>query len=271
MEDDIIGERVLINRRTGECVQSLGPMYAEDWPYRDLPDDHPLLRYMDLWKFEDMLRTRTLYFRRADKFEGDPLEGTISREGVHQTSRTDQAMRERIRLAPKSYAEMAAYRDIAKGVTFVNCWHINTDECPKMWNAYTTSSDSILVISSAGRLKRALELPVMMSAVKYVDENTPRTEFDERSLFFYKDSSFAFEREYRLIVDLYSLEGANGSIDPENPDDYSRKLGINLGTLIYALQPHPDATAETKQKIATLVSEFLPQMKPVQPTKDEEG
>jgi hypothetical protein len=271
MKDDIIGERVMINRRTGEIVQSLGPMYAEDWPYQDLPDDHPLLRYMDLWKFEDMLRTGTLYFRRADKFEDDPLEGTISREGVHQTSRTDQAMKERIQLAPQTYAEMAAYRDIAKSVTFVNCWHINNEECPKMWDAYTTSSESILVISSAGRLKLALEQPVMMSTVKYVDQTAPRTEFDERSLFFYKESSFAFEKEYRLIVDLYSLEGANGSIDPKNPNDFSRKLGINVGTLVYALQPHPGASDEVKEKIAALVAEFLPQMIPVQPENHEEG
>jgi len=263
MEDDIVGERVLINRRTGEVVQSLGSMYAEDWPYQDLPDDQPLLRYMDLWKFGDMLRTGTLYFRRADKFEDDPLEGTISKEGVHQTSRTDKAMKERIQLAPQTYAEMAAYRDIAKGVTFVNCWHINNNECQKMWGTYTTSSDSILVISSAGRLKHALKREVMMSAVKYVDQNTPRTEFGERSLFFYKDSSFAFEKEYRLIVDLYSLEGVNGSIDPDNPDDFSRKLGIDLGTLVYALQPHPSATNETKDRIAALVAEFIPQMKPV--------
>lgn len=262
MDNDIINERVMINRRTGEVVQSLGPMYAEDWPYQDLPNDHPLLRYMDLWKFEDMLRTGTLYFRRADKFD-DPLEGTISKEGVHQTSRTDQAMKERIQLAPQNYTEMAAYRDIAKGVTFVNCWHINNKECPRMWESYTTSSDSILVISSAGRLKHALEREVMMSAVKYVDQNTPRTEFGGRSLFFYKDSSFAFEKEYRLIVDLYSLEGANGSINSENPDDFSRKLGINVGMLIYALQPHPSATNETKERIAALVAEFLPQMKPV--------
>ena len=271
MDDDIIGERVMINRRTGEIVQSLGPMYAEDWPYRDLPDDQPLLRYMDLWKFEDMLRTGTLYFRRADKFEGDPLEGTISKEGVHQTSRTDQAMKERLQLAPQSYDEMAAYRDIAKGVTFVNCWHINNDECPKMWDTYTTSSDSILVISSAGRLKRALKREVLMSAVKYVDQDTPRTEFDERSLFFYKDSSFAFEKEYRLIVDLHSLEGPDGAIEPANPNDFSRNLGVDLQTLVYALQPHPDAGDETKEKIAALVSEFLPKMAPVQPPNNEEG
>ena len=140
-----------------------------------------------------------------------------------------------------------------------------------MWESYTTSSDSILVISSAGRLKSALEREVMMSAVKYVDEATPRTDFDERSLFFYKDSAFAFEKEYRLIVDLFALEGMNGSIDQNDPADFYRRLEIDLGTLIYALQPHPDATAETKDKIAALVSKYLPQMRAVQPDKTQEG
>lgn len=271
MGDDIIGERLMINRSTGEVIGSLGPMYAEDWPYRDLPDDQPLLRYMDLWKFENMLQSNSLYFRRADKFEGDPLEGTISKEGVHQTSKTDEAMKQRITLSHQSHAEMAAYRDIAKSVTFVNCWHINTKECPKMWKEYTTSTDSILVVSTVGRLKQCLDNKVMMSAVKYVDPDTPRTEFGERSLFFYKDSSFAFENEYRLITDLYSLEGTNGSIDPLNPDDFFRTLKIELSTLIHLLQPHPDATKKTTEKITALVSEFLPQMKPVRSNNTKNG
>ena len=140
-----------------------------------------------------------------------------------------------------------------------------------MWDAYTTSSDSILVISSAGRLKQALKSQAMMSAVKYVDQDTPRTEFDERSLFFYKDSSFAFEKEYRLIVDLRSLEGPDGSIELANPNDFSRNLEVDLQTLVYALQPHPDAGTEIKEKIVALVSEFLPQMAPVRPLNNEEG
>jgi hypothetical protein len=261
MNDMIIGERVMRKRRTGEVVQSLGPIYAEDWPYRELPADQALLRYMDLWKFEDLLRSNTLYFRRADKFEGDPLEGTISKEGVHQSSRTDEAMRRRVNLAPQSYAEMAAYRDITKSVTFVNCWHINNKECPKMWEEYTTSANSILVISSVGLLKKSLERPVMMSAVKYVDEDTPRTEFGERSLFFYKDSAFAFEKEYRLLIDLFALEGMKGSIDPSNPEDFYRRVGVKPSILIRALQPHPDANGKTKESIDALVAEYLPLMR----------
>lgn len=164
-------------------------------------------------------------------------------------------------MAPQSYAEMAAYRDIAKSVTFVNCWHINNKECPKMWQEYTNSANSILVISSVGRLKRSLERPVMMSAVKYVDEDTPRTEFGERSLFFYKDSAFVFEREYRLLIDLFALEGMKGSIDQNNPEDFYRRVGVKPSTLIRALRPHPDANVKTKENIDALVAEYLPQMR----------
>jgi hypothetical protein len=48
---------------------------------------------MDVWKFRDLLERKALYFCRADKFE-DPLEGTISKEGIHGTSASDLAFAE---------------------------------------------------------------------------------------------------------------------------------------------------------------------------------
>ena len=124
-----------------------------------------------------------------------------------------------------------------------------------MWDTYTTSSDSVLIISSGGLIKSALRHPVVMSAVKYVDKATPRTEFDGRSLFFYKDTQFEYEHEYRLLVDLHHLDGA---IRDDHSDDFSRRIPVDLSTLVYAIQPHPQAAADTHARIAALVAEYLP-------------
>ena len=251
----IIGYRAIHNRATGELVTPLAPVYAEDWPYRSVAQEQSLLRYMDLWKFEDLLKTRELYFTRADKFY-DPLEGSLSKEEVHGTSNSDVAFAAAVKIDRGSYERASEYRATSKGCTFINCWHINTNEDQRMWDAYTTSSDSVVVITTAHRLAASMKQSVFGAGVRYVSEDTPRTEFDERSLFFYKDVAYEFEREFRLLIDLMTL---GGSVHRDDPVDVFRRVPIDLSTLIYAIQPHPRATQETKDKIGALVRQHLPE------------
>ena len=253
-EEKIIGYRFIHNRETGEIATEPSPVYAEDWPYGFLAPNQALLRYMDYWKFEDLVKTNELYFCRADKFD-DPLEGALSREGVHGTSRSDVAFAATASVNSGSYEQKAEYRDIAKGCTFVNCWHINTDESQDMWDAYTTSPDSVMIISSSERLAASLSQPVVAAAVKYVDQETPRTEFGERSLFFYKDTEYAFEREFRLLIDLMML---GGSISRDDKADFFRRVPVNLEALVGGLKLHPDATEDTFNKVRGLVEGHLP-------------
>jgi len=217
-EKAVIGHRVIRNRDTGEVVSGLSPIYAEDFPFSGFHADQPLLRYMDLWKFEDLLKTGELNFYRADKFD-DPLEGTLSKKGVQGTSASDIAFH-REPLSDEEYEKASSYREIAKACTFVNCWHMNHDQCLKMWEVYSTSPESVLVITTAGRLLQSLKQRVFASPVKYVSEDTPRTEFTARSLFFYKDAKFAFEKlraSRARTWDASNLESFQGcvSLTPE--------------------------------------------------------
>ena len=187
----VIGNRVIRHIPTGEICSVPAPVFETDWPYGTVSPNQPLLRYMDLWKFEDLLHRGALYFCRADKFD-DPLEGTMSPEGVHGTSASDVAFFGTNQANSDTYAQQSKYRELARGTTFVSCWHINDRESQEMWDAYTSSSDSVLVVTTAERLAASLSMPVFGAAVKYVTADTPRTEFDERSLFYYKDVSFDF-------------------------------------------------------------------------------
>jgi hypothetical protein len=253
----ILGSRCLTHRATGINITSRAPIYREDWPYSTVHPQQALLRYMDFWKFEDLFKTQTLYFCRADKFD-DALEGMPSPKGVQGTSRSDLAFQNTaIRVEP-SYEDQLAYRAIAKGCTFVNCWHINTIDTPAMWKSYTKSNDSLLVVTTQERLEASLKQQVVMAGVKYVSSETPRTEFGDRSLFFYKDAQYSFEQEYRLLIDLLML---GGSISPDDENDFFRRVPVDLSTLIQFIQPHPEANEETRSKIETLVREHLPQAK----------
>jgi len=253
---NIVGYRAIRRIATGELITAPAPVYAEDWPYRNIAPNQALFRYMDLWKFDDLFKTQELYFCRVDQYakKDDPLEGALSPFGVHGTSASDVAFEVTSR-TQEAFEKKVTYRETAKGCTFINCWHINDRESQQMWDKYTESSDSVVVITSAERLAASFRNPIFGSAVKYVDLNTPRTEFDERSLFFYKDVAFKFEQEFRLLVDLMDL---GGSITPDHPDDFFRRIPIDLSKLVCDVRPHPQATQETKDKIGRLVAKHLP-------------
>lgn len=250
----VIGHRCIQHRGSGKVITAPSPIYREDYPYSTVHPKQALLRYMDFWKFEDLFKTQTLYFCRADKFD-DTLEGMPSPKGVQGTSRSDFALQKTAIQVEPSYEDQLAYRAIAKWCTFVNCWHINTIDTPAMWNAYTKSSDSVLVITTQERLQASLKQQVVMSGVKYVSPETPRTEFGDRSLFFYKDISFSFEQEYRLLTDLM-IPG--GSISPDDKNDFYRSVPVDLSMLIQFIQPHPQASEVTRSKIEALVKVHLP-------------
>lgn len=261
-DPEIVGYRAFQNRVTGELMTESTAVYAEDIPYKEVHPTQPLLRYMDLWKFEDLLKTRTLYFARADKFD-DPLEGTVSEEGIHGTSRSDLALAEKVTMAEGEYEKLKEFEKVDKGCTFVNCWHINDDESQEMWDAYTTSSDSVLVITRAEQLLASLGVPVFAAGVKYLSRDSPRTDMGNRSLFFFKDEAYAFEQEFRLLIDLAMLE--DKSIRRDHEDDFYRRISVDLEKLIWMIQPHPEASEETKAKLDELVAEFLPSAKSVEP------
>jgi hypothetical protein len=261
-ESSVIAYRAIRNRATGELVTAPAPIYAQDFPYGGVSPQQPLLRYMDLWKFEDLLSSQSLFFCRADKFK-DPLEGTISKKEIHGSSKSDVAFAKTANFQKQEYEKAVEYRNTAKACTFVNCWHINNNESQAMWDAYTETPASVLVISTAMRLASSLKEPVFGSAVKYVSEDDPRTEFDGRSLFFYKDLEFDFEREFRLLIDLIMI---GGSIQSDNEADFFRRVPVDLSILIHAIQLHPQATQTTRDRVASLVCQHLPSARESSPT-----
>jgi hypothetical protein len=81
---------VLIDRRTGAEVGPRVPVEPTDWPYGTIAPSETLWKYMDLWKFNDMLEKSSLYFSRQDRFT-DPFEGRFAEANEAGFSATDQA------------------------------------------------------------------------------------------------------------------------------------------------------------------------------------
>ena len=195
MSGEIIGWSFIKDRRTGQPVGLLTPVFKEDWPYEVSAARQRIWRYVDLWKFEDMLRTSSLYFRRADKL-CDVGEGRLSTEEIRGTSSSERAFRADYKIAPDGHAIDGAAHETTRSCMFINCWNIGDDESARMWAEYTTSAESIAISTTFERLVRAMPTTeLIISRVKYINDTTPRCEFFHTTPFFYKHMRFAFEIE----------------------------------------------------------------------------
>jgi hypothetical protein len=242
--------RAIIHRPTGRIVGPVTPIYAEDWPFQIIPDSEILWRYMDLWKFGDLLRTSTLYFSRPDKLK-DPFEGRFSPGNLRQRSRSDEAFRQAYNIDDR---DTRTYPELHRKLVFISCWHRNTRESFEMWQAYTSSSDSVVIATSAKALRRFLPEELMKYAVKYAPLDFPRTEFSHNALFYYKPSGYGFEREYRVLRSPHEDE----VFYVDKPEDEFRRIPIRTKKIIHRVITHPNAAWETKLKVEELVRTYLP-------------
>ena len=251
MPQEILGYRYRRHRATGMPAGPLTPVFKADWPYKLPPRSQIVWRYLDLWKFEDMCRSSSLYFRRCDKFP-DPLEGRLSKRGIHGTSESDRAFAAAYRNG-QDYDAQTSAQEVTRSCMFVNCWHMNTQESDRMWREYAPNSESIVITSSVKALQRTIpQGEVMISAVHYVAEDVPRTEFDHSSICFYKDNSFDYERELRLLQPLHG--GDNVSVDRE--EDFGRSIPVNLRLLIHRVILNKRISSSARQSVTDLVRQY---------------
>lgn len=251
MPGEIIGYRYIKHRATGKPAGPPVPIFKEDWPYKMPPPSRTLWRYMDMWKFESMLRSSSLYFRRADKL-ADEGEGRLSREVVYGTSRSEIAFDEAYKVA-RDYKQHLAAHEITRSCMFVNCWNISGREDQRMWREYTTSADSVVVTTSMKALQRAVaEQRIVVSRVKYISESAPRVEFSHTTPFFYKDRFFSFENELRLLRPLLEDE----QVLVENEEDFGKAVSVNLTRLIHRVITHKAMSKSSIAAIESLTSQF---------------
>ena len=248
----------LRNRFTGEWVGPIAPIYPSDFPFKYPSPSQLMWRYLDLAKFEDMLRTRSIYFARADRFT-DQLEGKFTPSYTAPLSPSAQALHNAYNLPYDPVVKESAH-ETTRQCTFVSCWHMSGQESQRMWDTYTESSESVVIRSTGNALLRFVgDNSILKSCVKYQGNDAPRTEFSHLSLFLYKPIDCSFECEFRMIRPM-ALDGTE-SVLSDNPADFGRRVPIRLGKIIKQVITHPKANQMTKDRILTLLTSFLPSVK----------
>lgn len=245
--------RAIIHRKTGILAGPIAPIFEEDWPFQMVDDHETLWRYMDFFKFQDLMESSSLYFSRPDRFE-DPFEGRFSTGNQNSLSKSEAAFRQLYNIADPDSDD---YIEVHRNVVFILCWHRSLRESREMWNAYTTSRDSVVITTSVRAIRRFTPTTLMKYGVKYSPLDNPRTEFSHNSLFYYKPPEYSFEREFRMLRSPDEGE----VFYSENPDDIYRRVRIELRKIIHRVVLHPECSEETSERVSGLLQKHLPKIK----------
>ncbi len=176
-------------------------------PDRDLI----IWRYMDLWKFLDIVDNKKLYLARADTFE-DTFEGRVANRRVcdlddnHPLKNIDD------------YSEFAL-----KKQTYISCWTCNEDEDYALWKIYSNYKLAVAIKTTVGKLVDSIldEKSIQrIGCVKYINHNSGYIfRGNTYQLFFEKRKYFSFEHEIRVLTELMF-------------ENYDELLKLPLGTSI---------------------------------------
>lgn len=166
------------------------------------PDDENCIiwRYMNLDKFERLLKDQSLWFARADQF-GDKHEGSLTekyrQEKDEQLELSKRMSKPWERQSEDDYVYQPRYIGIS-------CWHMNHHESIPMWERYVAEAQGVVIKSTYSRLKSSLtdDNMIYVGKVRY-DIDYATEKFDVHTYFdpfLYKRPFFKDENELRAII-----------------------------------------------------------------------
>ena len=224
-------------------------------PDLSLPEDASVIwRYLDVWKFEDMIKKRSLFFSRADE-QNDKDEGTYPNPILAELDK-------RFGSFPSADGNTYTFHEWhvqkERRSRLVSCWTL-APESNQAWDIYTKSSNSVAVCSSIGRLKRCFhdhqEPVVWIGKVRYGErENTLPSSFHKWNVnvflypFFAKNEAYRWEREVRATVNIALARQADF-----DSNERGCNIKADLQIIIESLLLHPRAAPDLKTKILALL------------------
>lgn len=173
----------------------------ESHPTIETPQNTQVIwRFLDLWKFLDIIDNKKLYMSRMDQFE-DKYEGRIP---VHLIKELDDS---------HPLKRVDDYNGLRRS-SYVSSWAIIETETYPLWKIYTDYRAAVAIKSNVGKLIESLKATSnsqFIGEIKYVNPNSKQYHFNGNmfQILFEKRDYFKFENELRIITSLpYENTGA---------------------------------------------------------------
>lgn len=212
---------------------------------KTVTDETELFRYMDYYKFKNLLETQCLFFSNT-KINLDNRERQISTAFYKSINQDSKDLQQRIEQIKQE-----------KIKAYLTCWSKEQDSYA-LWKLYNQSNDGCRISTTFGELKKCLgEDKVAFFEVEYITPNAKDVSLDP--IFFedgeapttikgaekYKIYPYKYEQEVRGVI--YSEVDCNGIL-----------FNIDVNSLIKKVMPNPFATEESRGRITDLVAMYIP-------------
>ena len=236
-------------------------MVLETLPDQAEPENHDAViwRFLEMWKFRDLVTTGELYFQRADLFD-DESEGLPPEEYLPILGLNPLDLRDRQELH-HSIGSAAQFRESY----YMSCWHLFREETCGMWKQY--SEDGVAICSRYELLKCAIAVlgdRAFLGLVRYGSKHL--TGWNTLRFITTKRLEFSDEQEVRALLWVEDpLAAINRHFDAENrahprpltsppecvPKGLRRK--VDLQTLVTGVIVNPWASQETFDMASQLI------------------
>ena len=189
-------------------AESFKPVGREDFPDRLIPEDPEgastiVWRYMDDWKFIDLIKRQGIFLCRGDKLQ-DRFEGTYSRQQLSEQGHWFKKIGcDDLILQEKNQQEENRKK------YYINSWCRADHDLDLMWKSYTKNCKAVAIQSRASRLVAICDSeksencrPINVSTINYCGLkegdfiNYLPTGFNA---FINKDYHFQLDKEIRII------------------------------------------------------------------------
>lgn len=221
------------------------------------PNEEYLWRYMDLPKFLNLLSTSSLYFG-SPNFFADKLEGmAFSKELLPMHEAYAKYTGKEANHASINHRQIAL-----RPYYLISCWNRAHSESVALWNMYAAGINGVAIQTT----KEALDFELTTAKKDYVSRDVQYrkrwlmnfSKEDSIEPFFWKSDEWAFENEYRVLIDMtkddrFKTEEQRAQIDNIN---LGHHVPVNLHRLIKDIRVHYKAPHYHLEDVRKLVGKF---------------
>jgi hypothetical protein len=178
--------------------------YDDIFPQPDY-DQSIIWRYLDTYKYEDLIRSNTLYLRQLARFR-DPEEGTLSLPA--KKAYTNFLLRYNDPVGASKIDEIV---DGIRNHSFATCWNLHPVEDQWMWDNFCEHHQGVAIRSTYFKVKSGIpELfnKNFIGCIKYGNRSLDMMDYGNAlNLCMLKDrENFEREREVRILHHSYDIK-----------------------------------------------------------------
>ncbi len=205
--------------------------------------DRPIWRYMDFWKFLNLLETKALYFSNSDNL-GDNNEGRIPKFILDRMLKQDKELGN---TRNKDLNDFLEYN--LRKSHLIPSWSYAERESFAMWKMYAKDKTGVAIETDLKSLMDSFKNTsrnIYIGEINYINEDNYR--FSTSNLFYpfvTKLDFYQFENEIRCITVTKDDEVAE-----------SKLVDIDLNLLIKRVHISPNSKPEFRKLIELLSREY---------------